>query len=97
VALYFDKRKLPVSDASVEQLRVDMTACSTDKELRVTTLETWRKQQNGDLRRIRTKTTAILISVIMLLIGVVMNLVVSRTQPDIRAVVEQVLESIDRP
>jgi len=76
---------------------VEMTACRTDKELRIDTLVTWKKQQNGELRRIRTKTTAILFSVILLLIGLIANLVVDRSQPDIHAIVAEVVESLDRP
>jgi len=81
----------------VAELRVEMATCRTDKELRIDSLETWKKQQNGELRRIRTKTTAILFSVILLLISVVTNLVVNRAQPDIHAIVAEVVESLDRP
>lgn len=81
----------------IADLRVAMATCSTDKERRIDSLETWKKQQNGDIRRIRTKTTAILLSVILLLIGVVTNIVVNRSQPDIHAIVAEVVDSLDRP
>ena len=78
-------------------LRVEMATCRTDKEGRINVLEKWKIQQNGELKKIRTKTTAILFSVILLLIGVVTNLVVDRAQPDIHAIVAEVVESLDRP
>ena len=81
----------------VADLAIEMATCRTDKELRVASLENWKIVQNNDLRRIRQKTSGILIAIILLLIGVVTNLVIDRSQPDVRAVVEQVLESIERP
>ena len=84
-------------DDQIADLRVDMTACRVDKESRVSGLETWKKEQNGELKQIRRKTTGILVAIILLLIGVVTNLAVERSQPDVRAVVEQVIESFDAP
>ena len=81
----------------IADLRVEMATCRTDKEGRVSVLETWKVQQNGELKKIRTKTTAILLSVILLLIGVVTNLIVDRAQPDIHAIVAEVVDSLDRP
>ena len=78
-------------------LRVEMATCRTDKEGRLGFLETWKKQQNGELRKIRSRMTGLLFAIILLLIGVVTNLVVDRSQPDVQAIVEQVIQSIDLP
>lgn len=85
-------------------LRVKMTACRVDKESRLDgvdksliTIDKWQTKQNGELKKIRARMSGILVAIIMLLIGVVSNLLVDRAQPDIRAIVEQVIQSIDRP
>ncbi len=81
----------------IADLRVEMTACRVDKEGRLDGLEGWKKEQNGELKQIRRNISGILIAVILLLVGVVANLVVDRSQPDIYAIVEQVIESFEAP
>jgi len=79
----------------IADLRVQMTACQVDKESRVSGLETWKKEQNGELKVIRKKSTATLVAIILLLIGVVVNLAVGRLAPsvDVEEVVQEAIES----
>jgi len=79
----------------IADMRVEMTACRVDKEGRLSGLETWKKEQNGELKVIRKKGTATLVAIILLLIGVVVNLAVGRLAPsvDVKEVVQETIEA----
>ena len=79
----------------IADLRVQMTACRVDKEGRLLGLETWKKEQNGELKLIRKKGSATLVAIILLLIGVVVNLAVGRLSPvvDVEEVVQETIEA----
>jgi len=79
----------------IADMRVDMAACRVDKEGRLLGLETWKKEQNGELKLIRKKGSATLVAIILLLIGVVVNLAVGRLSPvvDVEEVVQETIEA----
>ena len=83
-----------MADNELADVRVDMAACRVDKERRLSGLETWKKEQNCELKRIRVKGTATLIAIILLLAGVVVNLAVDRVPsvPVIEEVVQRTIE-----
>ena len=78
----------------IADLRVDMAACRVDKEGRLVWLESWKKEQNGELKRIRRKGSATLVAIILLLIGVVVNLAIDQSTPpaNIEEVVQETIE-----
>ena len=79
----------------IADLRVDMAACRVDKDGRLSWLENWKKEQNGELKLIRRKGTSTLVAIILLLIGVVINLAVDQSTPsvDIEEVVQETIEA----
>lgn len=78
----------------IADIRVEMAACRVDKEGRLSGLEIWKQQQNGELKLIRRKGTATLVAIILLLIGVVANLAVDQSAPaaNIEEVVQEAIE-----
>ena len=62
---------------AMTEMRVDQATFCADTSQRIETLETWKKDQNGDIRRIRDDLTGLRESTQKWLVGVLTTLVIS--------------------